>query len=115
MRLFRGVHADYPRELSTTWNIAALTPALILAKLRAELVSEWSVSMRSMLDHLARARELRRQAAKCQQAAKTSVSPKFGDCYRLLANNYVILAELEEDFVARANSVLLQNRLIAAE
>ena len=56
--------------------------------------------MRSMLDHLARARELRRHAAKCQQAAKTSVSHKFGDCYRLLANNYVILAELEEDFVA---------------
>jgi hypothetical protein len=71
--------------------------------------------MRSMLDHLARARELRRQAAKCQQAAKTSVSPKFGDCYRLLADNYVILAQLEEDFVARANSALLENRLIAAE
>jgi len=68
-----------------------------------------------MLDHLARARELRRHAAKCQQAAKDSVSHKFGDCYQLLAKNYVILAELEENFVARQNSALLENRLIAAE
>ena len=68
-----------------------------------------------MLDHLARARELRRHAAKCQQAAKDSVSRKIGDCYRLLAKNYVILAELEENFVARQNSALLENRLIAAE
>ncbi len=68
-----------------------------------------------MLDHLARARELRRHADKCQQAAKASASVKFGDCYRLLAKNYVILAELEEGFVARQNSALLENRLIAAE
>jgi len=44
-----------------------------------------------------------------------SASAKFGDCYRLLAKNYVILAELEEDYVARENSALLENRLIAAE
>lgn len=58
---------------------------------------------------------MRCQAAKCQQAAKVSLSAKFGDCYRLLAKNYIILAELEEDFVARANSALLENKLIAAE
>jgi hypothetical protein len=82
-----------------------------------------------MLDHLARAREMRRRAAKCQQSAKDSMSAKFGDCYRLLAKNYLILAELEEDYVARdnstvernkrdyvgRNSALLENRLIAAE
>jgi hypothetical protein len=68
-----------------------------------------------MLDHLVRARQLRGHAAKCEAAAKTSVSAKFGDCYRLLARNYVILAELEEDFVARQNAALLENRLIAAE
>jgi len=68
-----------------------------------------------MLDHLARARELRRHAAKCEAAAKTTLSEKFGNCYRLLAKNYVILAELEEDFVARQNAALLENRLIAAE
>jgi hypothetical protein len=68
-----------------------------------------------MLDHLVRARELRRHAAKCEAAAKSSVSAKFGDCYRLLAKNYMILADLEEDFVARQNAALLENRLIAAE
>lgn len=68
-----------------------------------------------MLDHLVRARELRRHAAKCEAAADSSISVKFGDCYRLLARNYVILAELEEDFVARQNAALLENRLIAAE
>jgi hypothetical protein len=54
-----------------------------------------------MLDHLARARELRNRAAKCQLSAKTSASAKFGNCYRLLAEHYVILAKLEEDFVGR--------------
>ena len=68
-----------------------------------------------MPDHLARAREMRRRAARCQESAVASASAKFGDCYRLLAKNYVILAELEEDYVARENSALLENRLIAAE
>ncbi len=68
-----------------------------------------------MPDHLARARELRLRAAKYQQTAKDSLSTKFGDCYRLLAKNYVILAELEEDYVARENSALIENKLIAAE
>ena len=78
-------------------------------------VGQLSVGKRPMLDHLARARELRRHAAKCEDAAKTTSSAKFGNCYRLLARNYVILAELEEDFVARQNAALLENRLIAAE
>ncbi len=68
-----------------------------------------------MPDHLARARELRRRAAKCQQSAANSGSAKFGDCYRLLAKHYVILAELEEDYLARQNSAPLENKLIAAE
>lgn len=68
-----------------------------------------------MLDHLARARELRRHAAKCEAAAKITISVKFGACYRLLAKNYLILAELEEDFVARQNAAFHDNQLIAAE
>jgi len=67
-----------------------------------------------MVDHLARARELRRHAAKYQESAKTSASAKFGDCYRLLAENYIVLAELEEDYVARENSALRENKLVAA-
>ena len=73
------------------------------------------MSARKPLDHLARAREMRQRAAKCQLSAKNSLSAKFGDCYRLLAKNYLILAELEEDYVARENSAPLENRLIAAE
>ena len=68
-----------------------------------------------MLDHLARARMLRRRAAKSEESANNAASAKFGDCYRLLAKNYLILAELEEDYVARQNSALLENKLIAAE
>jgi hypothetical protein len=73
------------------------------------------VSARKIPDHLARAREMRRRAAKCQLSAKNSQSARFGDCYRLLADNYVILAKLEEDYVARQNSALLENKLVAAE
>jgi hypothetical protein len=68
-----------------------------------------------MPDHLARAREFRLRAAQCQLSAKNSGSPKFGDCYRLLAENYFILARLEEAFVDRQNTTLRENRLIAAE
>ena len=73
------------------------------------------VGKRPMFDRLARARELRRHAAKCEAAAKSTISAKFGACYRLLAKNYVILAELEEDYVARENAALLDHQLIAAE
>jgi len=57
-----------------------------------------------MPDHLARARELRLRATKCQISAKSTTSAKFSDCYRLLAEHYVSLATLEEDFVGRQTS-----------
>jgi len=56
----------------------------------------------------------RQRAAKCLQSAESSASAKFGDCYRLLDKYYVALAELEEDYVARQNAALLQNRLVIA-
>ena len=67
-----------------------------------------------MLDHLARAKELRQRAAKCEASAQATLSKKFGDCYRLLATNYSILAQLEEDFVGR-QSALPEIKLVAAE
>ncbi len=54
-----------------------------------------------MVDHLARAKEMRARARKCQVAADHSKSEKFADCYRLLAENYDVLANVEEGFVAR--------------
>lgn len=70
----------------------------------------WSAS-----EHLARAREFRQRAVKCQKLANGSASAKFGDCYMLLAKNYIVLAELEEDYVARQNPSLPEYRLVAAE
>jgi hypothetical protein len=55
-----------------------------------------------MVDHLAWAEGYRNRAAKCRSAGKEISSVSFGNCYRLLADHYVFLAELEEDFVRRA-------------
>jgi hypothetical protein len=62
----------------------------------------------SMVNHLARAKEMRRRAQNCQVSAENSKSEKFADCYRLLAQNYDILATVEEEFVAR--EMLRQNK-----
>ncbi len=62
-----------------------------------------------MVDHLARAKEMRARAQKCQVAAEHSKSEKFADCYRLLAQNYDVLATVEEEFVAR--EILCQNKV----
>lgn len=66
------------------------------------------------MNHLARAREMRVRAAGCQQAAKATTSEKFSRCYRLLAENYGILANLEEDYNERQNS-FPENRYIPAK
>jgi hypothetical protein len=73
------------------------------------------VGQRIILDHLTRARILRDRAAQCRVSAKATLSAKFGDCYRLLADHYVILAKLEEDFVSRQNAAARDARIIAAE
>ncbi len=58
------------------------------------------IGRRTMIDHLARAKEMRARARKCQVAADHSKS-EIADCYRLLAENYDVLANLEEEFVAK--------------
>jgi len=54
-----------------------------------------------MADHIAAAQRYRAQAAKCEQSAKNTSSIKFGECYRLLAQHYLVLANLEEDCAHR--------------
>jgi hypothetical protein len=54
-----------------------------------------------MVDHLARAKEMRARARNCEVSAKQSKSEKFAECYRALADNYNILATIEEEFLAR--------------
>jgi hypothetical protein len=58
-----------------------------------------------MVDHLARAEGYRDRAAKCRSTAKKISSISIGGCYRLLADHYVFLADLEEDFVRRSTAM----------
>jgi hypothetical protein len=50
-----------------------------------------------MADHIAAAQRYRARAAKCELSAKNTTSEGFGECYRLLARHYLVLANLEED------------------
>ena len=54
-------------------------------------------SGKRMADHIAAAQRYRARAAKCEASAKNTTSAEFGECYRLLARHYLVLANLEED------------------
>ena len=54
-----------------------------------------------MADHIAAAQRYRARAAKCELSAKATSSARFGECYRLLAQHYLTLANLEEDCAHR--------------
>jgi hypothetical protein len=54
-----------------------------------------------MADHIAAAQRYRARAAKCELSAKNTSSVKFGECYRQLAQHYIVLANLEEDCANR--------------
>ena len=55
-----------------------------------------------MLNHLAWAKSYRDRAAKCRAIAKETTSASFEKCYRMLADHYILLADLEEDYVRRS-------------
>jgi hypothetical protein len=64
-----------------------------------------------MVDHIATAQRYRARAAKCEISAKHTSSAKFGECYRLLAQHYLVLANLEEDCANRSSPFArLENR-----
>jgi hypothetical protein len=54
-----------------------------------------------MGDHITAAQRYRARAAKCELSAKNTSSVGFGECYRLLAKQYLVLANLEEDCARR--------------
>jgi hypothetical protein len=56
-----------------------------------------------MADHIATAQRYRARAAKCELSAKSTSSAKFSECYRLLAQHYLVLANLEEDCAQRSS------------
>jgi hypothetical protein len=62
-----------------------------------------------MADHIATAQRYRARAAKCELSAKATSSEKFGECYRLLAQHYLVLANLEEDCANRVSPFARQD------
>jgi hypothetical protein len=79
--------------------------ALELARreIKRQQRNEYAAPRRSvrMVDHLACAQGYRNRAARCEVAAQNTTSTKFSECYRLVAQHYLMLANLEEDFVRR--------------
>jgi hypothetical protein len=61
-----------------------------------------SVGALATVEHVARAEAYRNRAAKCRSAAKETTSVRFGACYRSVADYYILLADLEEDYARRA-------------
>ena len=68
-----------------------------------------------MADHIATAQRYRARAAKCELSAKATSSAKFGECYRLLAQHYLVLANLEEDCARRSSPFAREQDDKAAE
>ena len=62
-----------------------------------------------MADHIATAQRYRARAAKCELSAKNTSSEKFGECYRLLAQQYLVLDNMEEDCAHRASPFARQD------
>jgi len=62
-----------------------------------------------MADHIATAQRYRARAAKCEVSAKATSSAKFGECYRLLAQHFLVLANLEEDCAHRSSPFARQD------
>jgi len=68
-----------------------------------------------MADHIATAQRYRARAAKCELSAKNTSSTGFGECYRLLAQHYLVLANLEEDCANRPSPLARQENNRAAD
>ena len=85
-------------------NAVVFHRAILTCDRRAQQNSGMSatVGARAMVDHLAWAEGYRNRAALCRSSAKETSSVDFGNCYRLLADHYVHLADLEEDYARRS-------------
>ena len=68
-----------------------------------------------MVDHLAWAQGYRNRATKCQLSAKNTSSTEFGDCYRLLTQYYIMLANSEDDFARRQIASLNEEKMISPQ
>jgi len=68
-----------------------------------------------MLAHLARAKSYRDRATKCYSTANETTSASFEKCYRMLADHYILLADLEEDYVRRSAAMQLPGPQLLAQ
>jgi hypothetical protein len=82
----------------TFWGRGCSRGFAVFAKVVIASAPNWGLSM---VNHLARAEEMRDRAKQCQHTAGQTKSEKFADCYRLLSQNYNILATVEEEFFTR--------------
>jgi hypothetical protein len=95
------------------WHCPAIRRRAVLAHLSTSRLDPSPVRRASsqirhvrgqaMADHIATAQRYRARAAKCELSAKSTSSAKFGECYRLLAKHYLVLANLEEDCAQRTS------------
>ena len=91
-----ATHSATPTQLRT-YPQAALTHRRSAKQVDRLLMSAGKI----MADHIAAAQRYRARAAKCELSAKNTSSAEFGECYRLLAQHYLVLANLEEDCANR--------------
>ena len=91
-----ATHSATPTQLRT-YPQAALTHRRSAKQVDRLLMSAGKI----MADHIAAAQRYRARAAKCELSAKNTSSAEFGECYRLLAQHYLVLANLEEDCAHR--------------
>jgi len=88
---------DAPVAQPRTYPQAALTHRRSVEQGRRLFMSAGE----RMADHIAAAQRYRARAAKCELSAKNTSSAEFGECYRLLARHYLVLANREEDCAHR--------------
>lgn len=62
------------------------------------------------MNHQVRAESLRRREAACESSAKETTSLKFRDCYRLLAKQYGMLAQMEEAYATGSERLAAQRK-----
>jgi hypothetical protein len=107
MRFFYRVDQLYSSFLSSSATMIAILKAAPDPFLTAEDVATTmaasirNLSVYSMVDHIARADELRKRAVQCRLVAKEMTSTKFEECCGRLADHYVALADMEEGFARR--------------
>ena len=86
---------------ATSTQLRTYPQAALTRRRSAEQARPLLISGRARADHIAAAQRYRARAAKCELSAKNTSSAEFGECYRLLAQHYLVLANLEEDCANR--------------